>query len=396
MLSLPHHTNRNIALFYILTILNNSWFVIGNWIFFWLRYMSYGQLGWIDAACFAFGMMMEIPTGAISDLVGKKKTLILAMALASLGFFLMATATEKTQIFIGFLIAQAGWAFYSGAAEALAYDTLLETKHQAEFDNVISTSTSLSIISAFLATIAGIFLYQWYFRATHLALAFTYFLAFIAAWFLREPKVDSNSFSLSGYFSQLSQGVQQLFQPALKKNTPLIFSLLGIYFMFSFGFVKPAVSQYFGFDATAQGVVFAFLGVSSAILVSFVPTMRQKLTDLQGLYLLNGLLTLGFALAALLTGWFGVLALICITTAGSLAQPWTSVVVNREIPSKFRATTLSTVSMITKIPYIIVAIVAGQMIQDGLLPTFNWAVTIFMIALMATNWVWLYHHDRSR
>jgi MFS family permease len=113
-LKLPAIKDRNILLFYFLTFANNSFFITGNWIFFWLRYMTYGQLGLVDAGCFAFGMLMEIPTGAISDLLGKKRTLIAAHIFAALGFFVIGTSTAMTQIVIGFLLAQVGWAFLLG------------------------------------------------------------------------------------------------------------------------------------------------------------------------------------------------------------------------------------------------------------------------------------------
>ena len=69
-------THRNITVFYALTIAKHAIFVEGNWFFFWLRVMTHQQMGWVDATAFSFGLMMEIPTGAISDMVGKRKTLL--------------------------------------------------------------------------------------------------------------------------------------------------------------------------------------------------------------------------------------------------------------------------------------------------------------------------------
>lgn len=376
----PQAHYSNIRIFYLLTMANNAFFLVGNWIFFWLRYMTYGQLGWIDATCFAFGMIMEIPTGAISDLVGKKKTLALAQFLAAAGFAIMASSVEKYQLLVGFLITQAGWAFYSGAAEALAYDTLKEKGQEEQFDHVISSSNVVSIASTVFCTLIGILLYEWYFRSTHFAMAVAYGIGFILTFFLTEPKVDSEHFSFKGYFNQLAQGFYQLLQPKLKRFLPLIATLLGVYFVYSFGFLKPAVAEHFGFLAREQGLIYAVLSLVSAVLVHFVPQMRKKLSDAQGLILLTLLLGIGFLLAGLLTGWFGgIFVITLIAVAGSLSSPWVSVVVNREIASKYRATTLSTISMITKVPYIIVAILAGKLIQDGLINQFNTGIGILTL-----------------
>jgi MFS family permease len=386
LLHLPQFQDRNIALFYLLTIFNNAFFLMGNWIFFWLRFMTYGQLGWIDAICFGFGMLMEIPTGAISDLIGKKKTLTVAMALAAIGFFTIGLGNDQYQILLGFLIAQAGWAFYSGAAEALAYDSLKEKKAEKHFDKVISVSHSLLIATMVVSALVGIKLYEWNFRLPHLGLAVSYSLAFVLTFFLREPKVDSEVFSISNYFAQLKQGFHELLLPALKKYLLLMFVLLGVTYMFGYGLVKPALAENFGFMAREQGFIFAGISLMSAVLVNFVPQMRQKLNDMQGFGLLLGILGSGFILGGLVNGWWGALILAMILGVEALASPWVSVVVNREIDSRYRATTLSTISMATKVPYILVAVVAGGLIENGLIREFSIAVgsLIFAVVIVST------------
>jgi MFS family permease len=366
-------------------MLNSSWFIMGNWIFFWLRFMTYGQLGWIDATAFAFGMLMEVPTGAVSDMVGKKKTLILAMALACLGFTLVAAAGEKYQVLIGFLIAQAGWAFYSGAGEALAFDSLKEKHQEDSFEQVISSSTALNTIATVASAFVGIALYEWNFRAPHFAIAFTYGLAFILAFFFSEPRVDTEKFSIQGYLNQLSQGFHQLLLPSLKRFMPLIFWLLGVNYMFSYGFIKPALAEYFGFLAKEQGIIFGSLVLVSGIAVHFIPWMRRQLSDAQGLIALTTMLGLGFALTGLLTGWWGLIVITLIIASGSLSQPWVSVVVNREIDSKYRATTLSTISMVIKIPYILVAVLAGGIIEAGHIMTFSVVTGLVTLTIVLIN-----------
>ena len=98
----------NIGRFYLLTAFNNLWFLAGNWIFYWLRYMTYGELGVMDALCFLFGLVMEVPSGAIADVIGKRKTIIIGMLLASAGFLTMGSANDIAPLWIGFLLAQAG------------------------------------------------------------------------------------------------------------------------------------------------------------------------------------------------------------------------------------------------------------------------------------------------
>lgn len=360
--------SRSIALFYLLSLTNNMWFLAGNWIFFWLRYMTYGQLGWIDALCFAFGMFMEIPTGAISDLLGKKRTIMLSQFFAAAGFLLVSSANDRYQILFGFLSIQAGWAFYSGAAEALAFDTLKAAGKEQFFDRVMARSYSLATVSSVAATLLGALLYEWHFRAPHAAMAAAYGLGMIMSFFLQEPSVDSEVFSLRSYWQQLSQGFKQLAAPVFKTLAPLLFTLLCVEYLFSFGFLKPAVSEHFQFFAREQAILFGLLGAAMALLLQLLPRVRERISDRAGLVILASALGAALIMVGILHGWVaGVLAICLITFAGEFSLPWISVIINREIPSQYRATTLSTVAMITKLPYILTAVIAGGLIHRGLI-----------------------------
>jgi hypothetical protein len=369
--TLPLLKERNIFLFYLLTVTTNAFFIVGNWIFFWTRFMTYGQLGLVDASCFAFGMLMEVPTGAISDLIGKKKTLLAALFFSSLGVFIISPASQILPILVGFMVAQAGWALYSGAAEAFAYDTLKEKNLESQFDEVISASSMIATITTLFSTLAGIWLYQLNFRLPHYMWAVAYAVGFVICFFLREPHVDTEKFSLKNYFTQLSQGMKQLLMPALKPFFILIFILLGVFYLYNYGFIKPAMAEGFGWYAREQGWLFAGLSLFSAALARAVPWMRNKFSDMQGLVLLAMIMGVGFVVASLVSGWFGLLPFILIVGSGTLSSPWVSVVINREIPSAYRATTISTVAMLTKIPYIVAAVVAGGMIESGYLWLFT-------------------------
>ena len=393
IMKLPEIGNKNIAVFYFLTIVNNSWFILGNWIFFWTRFMTFGRLGVVDALSFAFGLIMEVPTGAISDLVGKKKTILASCALGFIGVMLIASANGIWPIFIGFLITQAGWAFYSGSAEALAYDSLKEIRKDGQYDRVISASNVLGIIATVITTLLGAVMYKYNFRLPHYAWGFAYFFGFIASFWLKEPSVDTEKFSFKQYFRQMVEGAKQLLTPYLRPYVPIIFALLGIYYLYSYGLVKPAIAIRFGFFATEQAIVQTVFGITCAIAVGLIPKMRRKLTDLAGLVVITSVLAVGFLLAAAPLGHYGFFVMLAIALSGNLASPWVSIVVNRELPSKYRATALSTIALFTKIPYVLTAMIAGRMIDGGYLWLFN--LIVGAIVAISVAWTLLYFSTKK-
>lgn len=90
--------------------------------------MTFGQLGIIDAIGFGFGLILEIPSGAIADLLGKKKTIFLGFLAGGIGTLTITISSSMFLLFVGRLVTQFAYAFYSGAAETLAYDTLVDLK----------------------------------------------------------------------------------------------------------------------------------------------------------------------------------------------------------------------------------------------------------------------------
>lgn len=375
----PKSNISNIKWFYLLSALNNMWFIEANWFFFWLRFMSASQLGLLDASAFAYGLVAEVPSGAVADLIGKKKSLITAMFLTSSGTMIMALAQGYWYLAIGFIIAQTGWALYSGAAEAFAYDSLVDQKEENSYDQVISASSAINRVVAVISILLGGILYSWNFRSTHFAWSLAGFIAFIIAFKLVEPKSDSEKFSFVNYVNQTIDGTKSLFNQKLKFFIFIIIALLGGDYMYNWGLIKPAVGEMFGFLAQSQSLILSSFTAISAILVSFMPQVRKKISDKQGLFILTTLMGIGYLLAGLPLGFAGLIPMFLITMTGTFAYPWMSVVVNQEIESKYRATALSTVALLTKIPYVLLAIIAGKMIDQQKLPLFMLSVGIVIL-----------------
>jgi len=130
--------NRNIAISYFLSFAKNTWFWLGIWIFYYLRFTNYAGIGIIETVLIVTATLTEIPTGAIADVFGKKKTLIVAFLLEMIGAFIMAYAMNFNQLVLSVFIMCVGGSFYSGTLDALVYDSLKQDFKENKFDKVIS------------------------------------------------------------------------------------------------------------------------------------------------------------------------------------------------------------------------------------------------------------------
>lgn len=352
--------------------------------------MTYGQLGVVDATAFAFGLLMEVPSGAVSDLLGKKKTIATAMVLSCVGALFMSAAHSLMTLWGAFLLMQLGWALYSGSAEALAYDTLIENSLEDRYENVISTSGALATIVTVVTILTGGLLYAWHFRSTHFFWGVAYFLAILASLRLSEPSVDTEHFSLKGYLLQLGQGVKELFKPSLRAYVIVIFSVMGADYLYNYGLMRPVMAVGFGFLDKEQALYIALITLIGAIFIHFIPYFRRFISDKKGLYLVGLLMGLGFMSAFFPLGNWGFFSMLIIGVSGQLAYPWVSIVVNKEIPSKYRATTLSTVALITKVPYVALGVLAGRMAEAGTFAYFSLGTGIVILASIGISAVFLF------
>lgn len=369
--ALPHVDVPNIRAGYLISAAESAVFIGGNWIFFWTLFMSYSQLGLNDSLAFAFGLFMEIPTGALADVIGKRWTVRAALLLNGIAFLIMGSAEGMAALIGGFLLFQIGLALYSGAAEALQYDSLKERGLEKDWDKVSAAGSSVSFVSLVVAMLLGAPMYALNVRLPHWAWGVAFLVAFAVALRLTEPQVgEQPHFSLRGYFGQLLTGARQLGRPNLRMFVPLMFGLPGVFFIYSWGVVQPAVAVSFGFDANAQSVIASSAYILITIFVRFVPRIRRRLGDLWGLTLLNFGLILALMGMSLPLGTGGILVMLLMHLSGVTSRVWTNVVVNERTPSEIRATTLSTVALLTKLPYVLVAIAAGLMIDAGQLGLF--------------------------
>jgi MFS family permease len=378
-IAFPLVRDPNIRGFYLLTIFNNAWFVEGIWVFFFLRYLSYSRIGLLEAIAFGFGLLMEIPTGAIADLIGKKITLRCAMLASCLGFVLMGSGSTFGMLLAGEMVAQLGWALYSGTAEAFAYDSLQDRSAHHRYDQVIAASHFLLIITMAVSIIAGGFLFSLNFRFPFYALAIAYALGFVTTFAITEPHTIRHHFSLTNYFVQLSRGIKQLLGKQLRRFFLIFFVLLGLDYLFNWSLLKPAMAISFGFLAKEQSIAYAIMGIVCAMATGFFPYLRRLVSDTTGIISLAIVLALAYIVAGFALGWYGIVVMITIALVGQFSVMWASVIVNREIPSEDRATTLSTLAFMSKIPNVVLCAWMAHLIDLGKLAQFNRGIAVVLV-----------------
>jgi len=356
---------RNIIIFYILSIIQGAFFIESNWIFLYLIYFNYEMLGFIDTIAFSIGLLLEIPSGAIADVIGRKKTVIMAMLLLSLGLLTQFFASDQITIFIGNIIFFIGNAFYSGSMEALTFDTLVKNKDENNYEKIASIGRSLNSLANIIAVLLGGLLATINIRYPFLLMAIFYFIGFIFSFSLTEPHIDSVKMTVKNYFDLIKSTIRDLRLPSIKPFVFFIISILGISYWYEWGMIKPAISVNLGYDSEQMGLIFSLSYLLIAILLPTIPKLRKWINDYTAISILNFLLVLALFLFGLNLGSWGFIPMLLIGAIGGLTTTWISIIINEKIQSSNRATILSTIAMLLKIPYIFTAWISGYLIDQG-------------------------------
>lgn len=356
---------RNVKIAYFLSFAFHSWFWMGNWIFYYLMFGDYSTVAMIDSVALIFGVIYEIPTGAFADLVGKKKTLILAFLFQTIGNVLMGFASSALMLAgsVWIFICLA-YAFYSGTMEAMLYDSLKEIGKEGDFDKKNGSLGAVRLLSMAVCGVIGGYAYTYMPSAPYLLAGIMSGLGFLASFWLVEPKVDTDKYSLRDFFVQNTKGLKILFSSNSFKNITWYLVVTGAMATFIYNLLDDLLAVEFGYSPTTISILFSVACLVSGIFTYLVPRLKTKIDTKWWLVVPMIVMAVAIMLSPFISMFiFGILMMIRVI-GEAIYQNYTSVVVNGRVESSVRATTLSSLALLRNIPY-------------GLLGTFVGAAVIF-------------------
>lgn len=118
------NVSHNIHFFKITSVLQWFYVPIGVWVLIWRSHFSWEQIALINSIGLFLQLALELSTGALADLWGRKNTILLGRVLGVVGFALMTIATDFWLFALGNVLYLANWAFESGSIDALLYDSM--------------------------------------------------------------------------------------------------------------------------------------------------------------------------------------------------------------------------------------------------------------------------------
>jgi MFS family permease len=373
---------RNIRLAYVLKGLYFSWFWMGVWVLFYLRFTNYAGIGLLETIMIVTRIVTEIPTGAIADLLGKKYTLIAAFALTVIGNIVMGIAVDFTTIVIAVLFLTAAGSLFSGTFEALVYDSLKAEKKEKTYDRVISHLFTIQLSAFGLCSIIGGYLYGIRPGLPFLAVGVVQLIGFVLAFFLQEPQIDTEKFSFHSFIHQNMQGFKQLTKTrSVRTETAYILSV-SIFLIILYEVLNDILAVEYGFSAEQLGVLMAATYIVGAVSSQITAPLLQRYSPKRLITVLGLLIVITLVTSPFVTFLLGGITILLRSGPHQILENVSSIIVNKNTESKYRATTLSTFAMATSLPYAFFAIYVGTIMDTFSAKNVTGVIGLFVLCIV--------------
>ena len=166
-------------------------------------------------AVYYFGLvLLEVPSGWFSDRVGRRVTLLIAMAAQTVGGVLFVTTSSLLPFLVGQLCLAASEAFVSGTNNAMLYDSLSVVGREREIGAQSETMVSRGFLGLAISSLIGGVLAGFDMRIAYALAAAAGIAAFGLAWRMVEPahppaadeSADRGQVSFFSVFGKLRDG----------------------------------------------------------------------------------------------------------------------------------------------------------------------------------------------
>ncbi|MGE9268422.1 MAG: MFS transporter, partial [Verrucomicrobiales bacterium] len=359
---------RNIPLFIAFRLLFNARFYYPVFAVLQLDFgLSLGQFALLNAVWALTIILLEVPSGALADRIGRVRmvrltSLLMIAEIALIAFVPLAPSSLVFGAWIlNRILSGAAEAAASGADEALAYDSLPAADQQSLWPDVLSRLMTLSALAFTFAMLIGAAVYDENLlnhllakigfgseltRAT--TLRFPLYLTLLTALAtlpvalaMREPeRVSAEEAEELRFWPQIGQLAAWIWR------SPVVFALILA------ALVHDSLARLFTTTASEfyrliqyPEAAFGLIGATLSALGLVVPRLARRLVKSQPPvrnYLLLSLTALSaFIAIAHPVPHFSVLAVALLTINFSLLNFFTSHYLNAEVPSRHRATLLS-------------------------------------------------------
>ncbi|MGB0887997.1 MAG: MFS transporter, partial [Vicingaceae bacterium] len=330
------------------------------WLFYEENGLTIADLFIIQSIYSVAIAVIEIPSGYVADIVGRKNAMVIGMFLGFIGMVIYSISYGFDGFLAAALCLGVGQSFISGSDTALMYDSLLALNRSKDFIKLEGRTISMGNLAEAFAFIAGGLLAEISLRTPFYFQVGISFIGFLFALILVEPKMHR----LKDGKTKPWKNIKNIIHFALKENKILrqyIFysSIIGAGTLTMAWFSQPFFKS-IGIESKFYfGLLGAALNLAVAIPSFYAHKIEESIKTKTLLVLILILICGCYSSISYFQNYWGLIILLLFYITRGVATPVLRDYMNRHIPSEMRATVMSIRSFIIRIIFASISPIFG-------------------------------------
>ena len=331
---------------------------------------------------------MEIPSGWMADIWGRKKTLILGSILGSAGFLMYSFSYGFWAFVLAEIILGIGHSFVSGADSAMLFDSLKDAKKTDQYVKQEGRITSAGNFAEAFAGIAGGFLAAISLRTPFYFQFVVAALAIPAAFTLIEPKIHSTEHIHS--VKKLVRNIKNTLTTNHNLRISILLSAVTGTATLTFAWLVQPFFKAIELPVEMFGIFWTALNLTVGISSVFAHKVEIFFGKRWSILFVILFLSLGYFLSGIAITFWGIAFLFLFYLVRGIATPILKNYINQYTESDVRATMLSVRNFVIRISFAVIGPLLGWITDNISLKTaFILAGGIYLIAalIIVTPWI---------
>ncbi len=383
---------RNIPLLYAFSFLQMTLFPMAIITLFWKEHigLSLSQILLLQSIFAVAMVVMEYPSGYISDRIGYRTALTAASLLGVAGWGYYTMATSFRDVLIAEVLLGISTSFISGTDSALLFESLKERGKEESYGRCEGRSTFFGQTGeAAGALFAGV-LYANYPISPFLLQVAVWLLALAITRGISEPKREPQRHG-SHLAGAIASARYVFVENRRLRVTVLLSIVLGLASFYPVWLIQPYMRDN-GVPIASFGPVWAGANLIVAIFAVSSHRLRGLLGDRGMILLVVALVWGGYLGLGVATGLWGFLFYYLLTAMRGMRGPYLLHVAQGEIPSSTRAGMLSLQSLCFRLLFVITGPLVGRYADAfGVGQTFRLIGWVYLLILPPLVWLFLKH-----
>ena len=333
-------------------------------------------------------VVLEIPSGWMADVWGRKKTLLLGSILGTLGVLIYSISHGFWAFALAEIILGIGFSFVSGADSAMLYDSLRAASKPEKYTREEGRITSAGNFAEAIAGIIGGLLAAISLRTPFFFQAGVAALAIPAVLGMIEPKIHSTGNIQS--IKKLVQNIKNILITNQNLRISIFLSAVTGTATLTFAWLVQPFFKAIELPVELFGVLWTALNLAVGVSSAFAHKVERFWNRKKSVVLVILLLTAGYFLSGLAISYTGIAFLFLFYLARGIATPIFKNYINQFTESEVRATMLSVRNFAIRIVFAGTGPLLGWVTDTiSLTWAFVSAGAMYLVAAMAIILPWI-------